>query len=184
MTTFAYCRVSTTGQSLETQLEQLSFCDKIFQEKLSGGDRNRPQLNYILDQIRSGDTLVVTKLDRLVRSTKDLLDIVELLEKRKASLKILNINLDTATPTGRLMLTMLGAIAEFEKNLMLERQKDGIIRAQAAGRYKGRVPSAMRQSAEVRGMLATGAKPAEVAKLMGIGVASVYRIRKRVYDTD
>lgn len=178
MTTFAYCRVSTVGQSLETQLGQLSFCDKLFQEKLSGGDRNRPQLNYILDHIRSGDTLVVTKLDRLVRSTKDLLDIVELLEKRKAALKILNINLDTATPTGKLMLTLLGAIAEFEKNLMLERQRDGIIRAQAAGRYKGRVPSARNQTPAVRQLLSTGAKPAEVAALMGMGVASVYRIKK------
>lgn len=179
MTTFGYARVSTTGQSLESQLEALSFCDKIYQEKVSGAERNRPQLDYILNHIYKDDVLVVTKLDRLARSTKDLLDIVSILDNKKASLKILNINLDTKSPTGRLMLTMLGAIAEFEREIMLERQKEGIKQAQAEGKYKGRQPFGEEIQSRVLGLRAGGATVANTALECNISRDTVLRICKR-----
>lgn len=173
-----YARVSTVGQSLDTQLSQLSFCDRIFQEKVSGASLERPELEHLMQIIRPGDVLIVTKLDRLARSTKDLLEIVEDLNKRNAALKILNMNLDTSTPTGKLMLTMLGAIAEFERALMLERQSEGIARAKEAGRYKGRKPTAMQKAEAVIALVRNGATKANVAQEMGISIMSVYRILK------
>ena len=173
---FGYARVSTTGQSLETQLEQLSFCDRIFQEKLSGASLERPELEHLMQIIRPSDILVVTKLDRLARSTKNLLEIVEDLSKRNASLKILNINLDTSTPTGRLMLTLLGAIAEFERTLMLERQAEGIAKAKENGKYKGRVPKVKLRLAEVQEMRSQGKSFAKIAKELNIGISSLYRM--------
>ena len=114
MANIGYARVSTVGQSLDVQLEQLqnAGCGKIFQEKISGAKEIRPQLVALLDYVREGDTVTVCKLDRIARSTKHLLEIVEQLEKKGVAFKVLNINLDTSTPTGKLMLTMLGAIAE------------------------------------------------------------------------
>jgi DNA invertase Pin-like site-specific DNA recombinase len=171
-----YARVSTTGQSLETQLEQLSFCDKTFQEKISGASMERPELEHLMQIIRNNDVLIVTKLDRLARSTKDLLEIVEDLSKRNASLKILNINLDTSTPTGKLMLTMLGAIAEFERSLMLERQAEGIARAKDNGKYKGRVPKVKLRVEEFKQMRSEGKSFAKIAKEMNVGLSSLYRM--------
>ena len=131
-----YARVSTTGQDLTTQVEQLNFTgiDKLFQEKASGVKEDRSALNEMLSYVRSGDTVVVCKLDRIARSTHHLLDIVERLEKKGVAFKVLNINLDTSTPTGKLMLTMLGAIATFEREMMLERQAEGIAKAKKDGR--------------------------------------------------
>jgi DNA invertase Pin-like site-specific DNA recombinase len=178
MTSYGYARVSSIGQSLETQLEQLASCDRIYQEKVSGATMERPELEMLIKQMRAGDVLVVTKLDRLARSTKDLLEIVEDLKQRKAALKILNMNLDTSTPTGTLMLTMLGAIAQFERELMLERQSEGIAKAKQDGKYKGRVPSAKGKAAQVLTLLASGATRQEAAEKYGIGISSVYRILK------
>ena len=111
--TLGYARVSTYEQNLVSQEQELkkAGCTEIYTDKLSAKDINRPQLEELLNYVRKGDILVVTKLDRLARSTKDLLSIVELIEKKGVSLKVLNINLDTSTATGKLMLTMLGAIA-------------------------------------------------------------------------
>jgi len=174
-----YARVSTTGQSLECQLEELAGATKIFQEKVSGSTANRPQLEALLDYIREGDSVIVTKLDRLARSTKDLLDILDKIEAKGATLQILNINLDTGTPTGKLMLTMLGSIAQFERELMLERQKEGITKAKAAGKYKGRQPTAKAKAAQVLELAAAGATRQDIADQLDIGVASVYRILKQ-----
>ena len=176
--TIGYARVSTREQNLESQLDQLnkSGVEKIFQEKLSGIDRERPELNQMLDYVRSGDTVVICKIDRIARSTKHLLDIVEQLQEKNVSLRILNIQLDTSTPNGKLMLTMLGAIAEFERELMLERQREGIEKANQAGKYKGRKPTARAKSKEILELAAAGATRQSIADQLGIGIASVYRV--------
>ena len=178
MATFGYARVSTTGQSLETQREQLQKVgvERIFEEKVSGATRNRPELNQMLDYTREGDTVIITKLDRLARSTKDLLEIVEQLQAKGVTFRVLNSDLDTSTPNGKLMLTMLGAIAEFERALMLERQAEGIAKAKQKGKYKGRKPTARNKTKEVLEMDSKGISKREIAKSLEIGEASVYRI--------
>ena len=141
-TRIGYARVSTTDQNLSAQIIALESvgCQLNYTEQASGKSAQRPQLNAMLDYIRQDDTVVITKLDRLARSTKDLLDIAEKIQNKGAGLEVLNINLDTTTPTGKLMLTLLGAIAEFERGIMLERQREGILVAKAEGKYKGRKP--------------------------------------------
>jgi len=178
MATVGYARVSTTDQSLEIQAEQLAAAgvEKLFQEKVSGVRRDRPQLSTLLEYVREGDTVVVSKLDRIARSTKDLLDIVETLQRKGCAFRVLNINLDTATPTGKLMLTMLGAIATFEREMMLERQAEGIAKAGAAGRYKGRKPTARSQVPAIQALAAQGLTRQAIAEKVGVGIASVYRV--------
>ena len=178
MAIIGYARVSTEGQELTAQLEQLESAgvDKIFREKASGVKQDRPQLAAMIEYAREGDTVVVCKLDRIARSTKHLLEIVEDLEAKKVSFKVLNINLDTSTPTGKLMLSMLAAIGQFERELMLERQREGIRLAKEAGAYKGRKPTARAQTAKVIELLIQGKTKQAVADEVGIGVASVYRI--------
>lgn len=175
-----YARVSTRDQNLEGQLEQLKEvgAGRIFQEKLSGVDTERPELNNMLDYVRSGDTVVICKIDRMARSTKHLLEIVETLKSKEVALRVLNINLDTSTPNGKLMLTMLGAIAEFERELMLERQREGIERAKLAGKYKGRKATARAKADQVIELTSKGLTRQQVADELGIGIASVYRILK------
>jgi DNA invertase Pin-like site-specific DNA recombinase len=132
-----------------------------------------------LDFVREGDTLAVTKLDRLARSVADLLAIVARLERKGVALRVLSMGgqaVDTGTATGKLTLTMLGAVAEFERALMLERQREGIAKAKAEGKYRGRVPTAQRQGEAVRSLRAEGARPVEIARRLGIARASVYRI--------
>ena len=180
MATIGYARVSTEGQELTAQLDQLKTAgvDKVFKEKASGVKQNRPQLAAMLDYVREGDTVAVCKLDRIARSTKHLLEIVEALEAKKVSFRVLNINLDTSTPTGKLMLSMLAAIGQFEREMMLERQREGITLAKADGRYTGRKPTAMAQAAKVLELVGQGKTKEAAAEAAGIGVASVYRIIK------
>jgi len=180
MAVIGYARVSTTGQSLDVQVEQLEQhgIERLYQEKASGADIKRPELSALLDYVREGDTVVATKIDRIARSTRHLLEIVEMLERKKVAFKVLNINLDTTTPTGKLMLTMLGAIASFERELMLERQRDGIQKAKQAGMYKGRAPTARRRQVEIVDLSRQGLTKLAIANRLGIGVASVYRILK------
>lgn len=174
-----YARTSTTEQmaGFEAQLSELkkTGCEKIFQEQVSA-IKHRDQLESALDYVREGDVFMVTKLDRLARSTKHLLEIVERLEAKGVSLRVLNINLDTSNPTGKLMLTMLGAIGQFERELMLERQRDGIAVAKAEGKYKGRQPTARRKADDVLRLAGEGRTRNEIAAELGIGVASVYRV--------
>ena len=135
----AYVRVSTVEQNEARQLEALQKYDieKWFTEKVSGKDTNRPQLKNMLDFVREGDTVYVHDFSRLARSTKDLLDIVEDLKERKVNLVSNKEAIDSSTPSGKLMLTMIGAIAEFERQNLLERQKEGIAIAKREGKYKG-----------------------------------------------
>ncbi len=180
MATVGYARVSTNDQDLTAQLEQLDAagCERIYQEKLSGAKQDRPELSAMLDYVRQGDTVTVCKLDRIARSTKHLLEIVESLEKKKVAFKVLNISLDTSTPTGKLMLSMLAAIGQFEREMMLERQREGIRIAKDAGAYKGRKATARAKSAEVMELIRKGLTKEATAERLGIGVASVYRIAK------
>lgn len=136
----AYVRVSTVEQNEGRQLEGLKAykIDKWFTEKVSAKDTNRPQLKAMLDFAREGDTVFVWDFSRLARSTKDLLDLVEQFQTKGIHLRSIKENLDSSTPTGKLMLTMIGAINEFERTNLLERQKEGIALAKADGKYKGR----------------------------------------------
>ncbi|CAO3446840.1 Site-specific recombinase, resolvase family [Azospirillum argentinense] len=176
-----YARTSTLDQkaSIEAQARDLQAagCERLFQEQVSSVDvANREQLAQALDFIREGDALVVTKLDRLARSVAHLMTILDALKAKGASLRILNMGIDTATPTGKLMLTMLAGVAEFERDIMLERQREGIAKAKAEGKYKGRKPTAQAKSEDVMALKAQGVGASEIAKRLGIGRASVYRI--------
>jgi DNA invertase Pin-like site-specific DNA recombinase len=177
-----YCRTSTTEQvaGLEAQERQLlaTGCTKLFREQVSSV-AVRAQLAAALDFVREGDTLIVTRLDRLARSTTDLLSIVGTLEQKGVALRICDFGgseVDTASPTGRMLITLFGAVAEFERAIMLLRQKEGIAKARAEGRYKGRVPTARRKAAQMREMRQAGLKPSAIAQQLGVSRASVYRI--------
>jgi DNA invertase Pin-like site-specific DNA recombinase len=138
-----YARVSSVGQSLDVQIDKLSIanCDRIFSDKLSGVTDDRPELKQCLDYVREGDRLIITKLDRLARSTLHLAKIADVLEQKGVELVVLDQSIDTGTPTGRLMFTMLGAIAEFENEIRKERQQDGITMALSKGVKFGRKPA-------------------------------------------
>lgn len=176
MAIIGYARVSTTGQSLEQQLTALAGCEKVFNEKVSGSKTDRPQLQAMLEFVRSGDVLKVTKLDRLARNTRHLLEITDQLHAKGVTLQIQNLGIDTATPTGKLMLTMIGAIATFEREIMLERQAEGIALAKAKGVYKGRKPTARGLSESVVNLHQQGIKKADIARKLGISKSSIYRI--------
>ena len=172
-----YARVSSVGQSLDVQLAALNEagCEKIFAEKQSGTTvGQREQLHDALEFVREGDTLVVTRLDRLARSASDLHTIVSQLSRKGVSFRCLQQSgIDTSTSTGKLLLSMLAAIAEFETDIRKERQREGIERAKAAGVYKGRKPSV--DATAVRQLHEQGVSPTLIAKQLGIGRASVYR---------
>lgn len=176
-----YARTSTIDQTagLDAQVRDLSAagCEKVFIEQVSSVDvRNREQLDLALDFVRAGDTLVVTKLDRLARSVEHLLSLLAHLQSKGAELRILNLGIDTGTATGKLMLTMLGGVAEFERAIMLERQREGITKAKAEGKYKGRSPTARAKSDQIQALHLAGVGATEIAQRLGIGRASVYRI--------
>lgn len=173
-----YARTSTTEQvaGFEAQVAELKAagCRKVYQEQVSSVGQ-RPMLDQALDNLREGDVLVVTKLDRLARSVRNLMELVDAIAIRGASLRILAMNLDTGTPTGRLMLGVLGSVAQFEREIMLERQREGIAKARADGKYKGRKPTAMEKAAEIKRLAENGISAIHIAKKLGIGRASVYR---------
>lgn len=177
-----YARTSTEEQvaGLEAQERQLlaTGCTKLMKEQVSSV-AHRSQLDAALEFVREGDTLVVTRLDRLARSTSDLLDIVATLEKKGVALRILDFGgaqMDTQSPSGKLLLTMFGAVAQFERDVMLVRQREGIAKAKAAGKYKGRAPTARAKGRQVHEMRASGAGASQIASALGMGRASVYRI--------
>lgn len=176
--TVGYARTSTLDQvaGYESQLSDLEGvgCSKLFKEQVSAVG-SRPALAACLDYLREGDTLVVTKLDRLARSVMHLGEIVAALTAKGAALRVLNIGLDTSTPTGKLLLNMLGSVAEFERDMMLERQREGIAKAKADGRYKGRAPTARRKADQIRELAAAGQTRAAIAERLGVSERSVYR---------
>lgn len=174
-----YARTSTIEQvaGFEAQERDLraAGAEKVFSEQVSS-IATRAQLDAALDFIRAGDTFVCTKIDRLARSVVDLCNIVKRIEAKGAALRILAINLDTATPTGKLMLNVLGSVAEFERSVMLERQREGIAKAKGEGRYKGRKPTARAKASQVRELAGKGLTREAIAAELKIGVASVYRV--------
>jgi DNA invertase Pin-like site-specific DNA recombinase len=172
---YGYARVSTVDQNLELQREALKAagCDVIREEKVSGTSRKRrSELDTLLQFLRKGDTLVVTRVDRLARSVKDLQDIVHELKAKGVTLRATEQPIDTSTPAGKAFLDMLGVFAEFETAIRKERQLEGIAKAKKAGVYKGRKRSV--DAAKVQALKAEGVKPAEIARQLGIARASVY----------
>lgn len=174
-----YGRTSSVEQlaGLEAQIAELQAagCTRIFSEQVSGADTSRPQLQAALDWVRAGDVFVVTKPERLARNVIDLLGIVERLRAKGVTVRVLAMHLDTGNPTSNLILTILAGVGSWEREIMLERQRHGIAAAKAAGRYKGRAPTARAKTPEVMRMKAEGKTVAQIAKSVGISRASVYR---------
>lgn len=181
-----YARTSTTDQvaGFDAQIASLTVAGveegQVYKEQVSAM-KERPQLEAAIKFARKGDTLVVTKLDRLARSVKDLLAIIDRLEAKGVALRILDFGgsaVDTKGPTGKLLLTLVGAIGEFERNMMLERQRVGIASAKAQGKFKGRAPTARKQAPDILARTAQGEKPIAIARALGISRASVFRVLK------
>jgi DNA invertase Pin-like site-specific DNA recombinase len=174
-----YARTSTIEQiaGFESQLLALKkqVAKKIFKEQVSSVG-NRVQLDAVMEFVREHDTLVVQKLDRLARSMKDLMDIIQELPKKKVGLRILDLGIDTQTPTGKLMLTILGGIAQFEREVMLERQREGVNKIQIRGKYTGRKPIDDKRKALILELDKQGLTRAKIAKSVGVGQATVYRV--------
>lgn len=177
MSRIGYARVSSVDQDTALQVAALEAagCNLIRQEKVTGTTtEGRTELATVLAFLQAGDTLVVTRIDRLARSIADLQTIVRTIKTKGANLQVTEQPVDTSTAAGKAFLDMLGVFAEFETNLRKERQMEGIARAKAEGVYKGRRPSI--DAALVRGLRAEGMGATAIAKHLGIGRASVYRL--------
>ncbi|TWB09309.1 DNA invertase Pin-like site-specific DNA recombinase [Nitrospirillum amazonense] len=178
MATYGYARASTLDQDVTLQEARLhqAGCDAVRSEKVSGASRaGRSELALLLQFLRPGDTLMVTRIDRLARSIKDLQDIIHELRAKGVAIKATEQPIDTATAAGKAFLDMLGVFAEFETNLRRERQMEGIAQAKAKGAYKGRKASI--DPREVRRLrIEEQLGPTEIARRLGIGRASVYRV--------
>ena len=174
-----YARVSTDDQTLDLQRAALKAagCKRIFEEKASGAKRDRPKLAELLSQLRDGDVVTITRLDRLARSTRDLLDIAELLDAAKAGLRSLAEPwADTTSPAGRMVLTIFAGIAEFERSLIHERTSSGRAAAKAKGVRFGRPPAlSPEQIALARQLIEEGQKPRAVAQILKVHPATLYR---------
>lgn len=179
MKLYGYARVSSAGQDLDIQRAALNAagCDVIREEKMSGTSRQgRAELDTLLQFLRTGDALVVTRVDRLARSVKDLQDIVHELKAKGVTLRATEQPIDTSTPAGKAFLDMLGVFAEFETAIRKERQMEGIAKAKQRGVYKGRKPSIDRQ--QVKSMHEAGTTPTEIARQFGISRQTVYAALK------
>jgi DNA invertase Pin-like site-specific DNA recombinase len=177
-----YARTSTVDQraGFDAQIRELEAAGatKIFKEQISSV-AERAQLEALLEYVREGDVVIVTKLDRLARNMGDLLDIIERIEAKKASLRILAMGLDTTTPTGNLMLNVLGSVAQFEREIMLERQREGIAKAKAEGKYRGRQPTVRKQVKEIEALLEQGLGPVDIARKLEVARSSIYRVAEK-----
>ena len=175
-----YARVSTSEQETAAQVTALKAagCERIYREKASGGRWDRPELHRLLDQLRKGDVLVVWKLDRLSRSLRDVLTIMERLAEAKAGFRSLTEAIDTTTPAGRMMMQMVGSFAEFERAMLRERTKIGLETARREGRIGGRPPKlTSQQRAEIIRMISRGSKTAaDAARLFGVHPATISRL--------
>ena len=177
---FGYARVSTNEQDTAAQVSALrsAGCEKIFREKASGGRWDRPELHRLLDQLRKGDVLVVWRLDRLSRSLRDVLVIMERIQEAKAGFKSLTESIDTTTAAGRMMMQMVGAFAEFERAMLRERTRSGLDAARKRGRIGGRRPKLKpHQQDEIVAMVSKGTKTAaDAARLFNVHPATVSRL--------
>jgi DNA invertase Pin-like site-specific DNA recombinase len=179
-----YARTSTTDQhaGFEAQLMELKAygCERMYQEQVSAV-ASRQELERAIDMLREGDKLVVTKLDRLARNVMHMGELLEQIEAKGAGLVILSLGsetVDTSTATGKLILNMMVSVAQFEREMMKERQVEGIKRAQAEGKYRGRVPTAMKQAEKVKALVDAGVTRVQVQEQLGISKASYYRCLK------
>ncbi|HDX8357448.1 TPA: recombinase family protein [Aeromonas hydrophila] len=183
---FGYARVSTKDQSLERQLAVLEpVCDKIISEKESGKSTSeRPELLNLLSHLREGDTLVAHSIDRLARNTRDLLELIDSLVERGIVVRFLanGMSFDNS-PQSRLILTMMGAVAEFERGMIASRRNEGIAIAKEAGRYKGKQKNKELHSKITEMLLAGKNTPDEIAKLCDCGRATVFRVKKEMMTT-
>jgi DNA invertase Pin-like site-specific DNA recombinase len=177
-----YARTSTLDQNagFEAQVKELERygVEKVYKEQVSS-IAHREQLELALEHLRSGDQLIVTKLDRLARNVTHLGSLLETVEAKGASLVILSFGgntVDTSTATGKLLLNMMGAVAQFEREMMLERQREGIAKAKADGKYKGRAPTAKRQAEKVKALVEAGVSRDQILQQTGISRASYYRL--------
>lgn len=183
MRVYGYARVSTSGQSLDAQLEQLrtAGCAKVFCEKASGAQTGRPELKRLLDAISSGDIVLVTRLDRLARSTRDLLNTITTLNERGASFRSLaDAWADTTTPQGRLMLTVLGGLAEYERELIRARTMEGRERAKAKGVRLGRKPKlSPQQCQQALCRRLAGERPEAIARSFRVSASTILRLKPK-----
>lgn len=173
-----YARVSTEAQDFENQREllKLAGCSRIFAEKVSGARRQRPELERLLDHLRAGDLVVVTRLDRLARSTRDLLDVAERIQEAGAGLKSLAEPwADTTTPAGRMVMTVFAGIAEFERSLIIERTRSGREAAKARGVTFGRPPALTDEQLALARELQSTKSMAEIARVLGVHRSTLYR---------
>lgn len=179
MTTIGYARVSSVGQSLTVQSDKLNTygCDKIYQEKISGTTANRTQLKSCLDYVREGDKLVITKLDRLARSTFHLTQIAEYLKTREVELVVIDQNIDTSTPTGKLLFNMLGSIAEFETEIRKERQLEGIAKAKEKGvKFGAKAKLSQQQVSQLKQDRRDGVLIKDLMNKYSLSKDSIYRM--------
>ena len=179
-----YARTSTTDQAagFAAQLVELNAygCGRTYQEQVSAV-ASRHELETAIDMLREGDKLVVTKLDRLARNVMHMGELLQQIEAKGAGLVILSLGsetIDTSTATGKLILNMMVSVAQFEREMMKERQVEGIKRAKAEGKYKGRVPTAMRQADKVKALVEAGVTRVQIMEQLGISKASYYRCLK------
>lgn len=178
--TFGYARVSTKSQDFDGQIErlQLEGCNQVFAEKATGRHQNRPELQRMLDKLRAGDVVIVTRLDRLARSTRDLLALVEQMHETGATFKSLSEPwADTTTPAGKMVMTIFAGVAEFERSLIVERTAAGIKEAKRRGKKPG-PPAKLtpERKATALDLLNDGKGPTEVARIMDVHRSSIYRI--------
>lgn len=176
-----YARVSKTeGQDTASQVDALraAGCERVFEDRASGGRWDRPELHRLLDQLRPGDTVVVWKLDRLSRSLKDLLTLLDRIEQAKAGFRSLTEAVDTTGAAGRMLVQMLGSFAEFERAMVRERTRAGLDAARARGQRSGRRPKLnATQRSEALRMLAEGRSPADVGRIFGLHRSTVSRLK-------
>ena len=176
-----YARTSTIDQrySLEDQIQKLkaSGCEKVFSEQISSVEKKRPEFEAAFEFAREGDVFVVTTMSRLARSITDLWEALETLKRKGVSLLILDLGIDTGTATGTLLLSLLASVSQFEREILLERQKVGIARAKSEGKFKGRAPTARKKMAAIQKLHAQGIPSSEIARTLKISVPSVYRYR-------
>ena len=173
-----YARVSTTGQSLDVQMDELTAqgCERIFQDQASGTSRDRTGLNEMLEFVRDGDTIIVSRLDRFARSLTDLFQLLDELSRKGVAFQCVHQSIDTSSSTGKLTLAILGAVAEFENDIRRERQRAGIAKAKANGVYKGR--KAEIDVERIREMVAQGMTASLIANELGCHRQSIYRLSK------
>lgn len=176
--TFGYARVSTEQQNLDRQLDMLHAhgVDFVYNEKLTGAKRDRPELTKLLDRVTEGDTVVIESLSRLGRSTKDLIELVELFERRSVHLVSLKESIDTATPTGKLLFTLMSALAQFERDVIADRTREGLKASRARGRQGGRPRTDQHKVRQAVKLYQSGQHSVrEIEELTGVKKATLYR---------